>query len=188
MHFDALTLAAVTDELRRTVQGGRVQQVLLPDPKSIGLELYAERQRRYLLLSAHAQAGRVHLTEQKLRRGVETETPMLLLLRKYVRGALLEHVEQPIPFERVLNLHFEHPEHGSSTLVLEPMGRLSNLLLLGAGGVIRGVLNPVPPGENAERVLLPKRGIHLPAPASQSAAIGRRQRKLLRTTQGRAAQ
>ncbi len=171
MHFDALTLAAVSDELRRTVQGGRVQQVLLPDPKSIGLELYAERQRRYLLLSAHAQAGRVHLTEQKLRRGVETETPMLLLLRKYVRGALLEHVEQPIPFERVLNLHFEHPEHGSSTLVLEPMGRLSNLLLLGAGGVIRGVLNPVPPGENAERVLLPKRAYTFPPPQDKVAPL-----------------
>ncbi|MEZ4636248.1 MAG: NFACT family protein [Caldilineaceae bacterium] len=155
MHFDALTLAAVADELRATLQGGRVQQVLLPDAKSVGMEIYANRQRYYLLLSAHAQAGRAHITEQKLRRGVETDTPMLLLLRKYARGAMLESVEQPIPFERVLNLHFDHPEHGASTLVLEPMGRLSNLMLLDAAGVIRGVLNPVPPGDNAERVLCP---------------------------------
>ncbi|MEZ4831011.1 MAG: NFACT family protein [Caldilineaceae bacterium] len=162
MHFDALTLAAVADELRATLQGGRVQQVLLPDAKSVGMEIYANRQRYYLLLSAHAQAGRAHITEQKLRRGVETDTPMLLLLRKYARGAMLESVEQPIPFERVLNLHFDHPEHGASTLVLEPMGRLSNLMLLDAAGVIRGVLNPVPPGDNAERVLLPKRPYTFP--------------------------
>lgn len=164
MHFDALTLAAIGDELRRSLTGGRVQQVILPDEKSIGLEIYANHQRHYLLASAHPQASRIHLTEQKLRRGVEKETPMLLLLRKYVRGALLDGVEQPIPFERVLNLHFDHPEHGTSTLVIEPMGRLSNLLLLDAAGTIRGVLNPVPPGENAERVLLPKRPYAFPPP------------------------
>jgi predicted ribosome quality control (RQC) complex YloA/Tae2 family protein len=157
MHFDALTLAAIGDELRHTLAEGRVQQVILPDEKSIGLEIYANRQRHYLLLSAHPQASRIHLMEQKLRRGVEKETPMLLLLRKYVRGALLDGVEQPIPFERVLYLHFDHPEHGTNTLVVEPMGRLSNILLLDAAGMIRGLLNPVPPGENAERVLLPKR-------------------------------
>ncbi|MBI1293782.1 DUF814 domain-containing protein [bacterium] len=157
MHFDALTLAAVRDELSRLLQGGRVQQVILPDAKSVGMEVYANRQRYHLLLSAHSQAGRAHISAQKLRRGVETDTPMLLLLRKYVRGALLEGVEQPIPFERVLNLHFDHPEHGACTLVLEPMGRMSNLILVDAASVIRGVLNPVPPGENVERVLLPKR-------------------------------
>ncbi|MBX2999095.1 MAG: NFACT family protein [Caldilineaceae bacterium] len=164
MHFDALTLAAVVDELRRALSNGRVQQVLLPDERSIGLEIYADRQRHYLLLSAHPQASRIHLMEQKLRRGVEKETPMLLLLRKYVRGALLDRVEQPIPYERVLNLHFDHPDHGISTLAIEPMGRLSNIFLLDAGGKIRGVLIPVPPGDNAERVLLPKRPYTFPPP------------------------
>jgi predicted ribosome quality control (RQC) complex YloA/Tae2 family protein len=167
MHFDALTLAAVADELRQTLQSGRVQQIVLPDEQSIGLEIYAERQRHYLLLSAHPQASRIHLMGQKLRRGVEKETPMLLLLRKYVRGALLDGIELPISYERVLNLHFDHPEHGRNTLVIEPMGRLSNLLLLDAVGTIRAVLSPVPPGENAERVLLPKRPYAFPPPQNK---------------------
>ncbi len=41
MHFDALTLAAVVDELQDTVVGGRVQQIVMTDPYSIGMEIYA---------------------------------------------------------------------------------------------------------------------------------------------------
>ena len=109
MHFDALMLAAVTDELKETVAGGRVQQIVLPDRRSVALEIYAHRQRRHLLLSAHPQASRVHLLEHKPRRGVPKETQLLLLLRKYVRSARLESVELPVPFERVLFLRFHHP-------------------------------------------------------------------------------
>ncbi len=57
MYFDALTMAAVADELREKILGGRVQKVLLPAPLSLGLEIYAHRERHYLLASAHAQAA-----------------------------------------------------------------------------------------------------------------------------------
>lgn len=164
MHFDALTLAAVADELRETLEGGRVQQVVLPDSRSVGLEIYAHRQRHYLLLSAHPLASRVHLVHQKLRRGVPKETPLLLLLRKYVRGAALENVELPVPFERVLFLHFQHPRHGISTLAIEPIGRLGNLILINPAGQILDALVRVPPGDNAQRVLLPRRSYELPPP------------------------
>lgn len=164
MHYDALTLAAVADELNHTIRGGRVQQVLLPDAHSVGMEIYADRQRRYLLLSAHPQASRVHLSEQKLRRGVDKETPLLLLLKKYVRGAMLEAVRLPVAYDRLLALDFDHPQHGATTLMAEPMGRLSNLILLDGGGRILDLLKRVPPGENAQRVLLPKRP-YTPPPA-----------------------
>lgn len=164
MHFDALTLAAIAAELNTTIRGGRVQQILLPDAHSVGMEIYADRQRHYLLLSAHPQASRVHLSGQKLRRGMEKETPLLLLLKKYVRGAILDAIKLPIAYDRVLALHFDHPEHGPTTLLAEPMGRLSNLLLLDAGDKILGVLKRVIPGENAQRVLLPKRP-YTPPPA-----------------------
>ena len=157
MHFDALTLAAVAYELRETLLGGRVQQVLLPDAYSVGLEVYAQRQRRYLLLSAEPGAGRVHLVTGKLRRGAEKETPLLLLLRKYVREAILDAVTQPDPTERILELTFDHPGHGVTTLVVEPMGRLSNLFLLNPARMILECVHRVRPGENARRVLLPGR-------------------------------
>ncbi len=164
MHFDALTLAAVADELRETVAGGRVQQIVLPDSRSVALEIYAHRARRHLLLSAHPQASRVHLLEHKPRRGVAKETPLLLLLRKYVRGARLESVELPVPFERVLYLRFHHPGHDATTLAVEPIGQLGNLILMNADGRILDALVRVPAGEKAQRVLLPRRVYQLPPP------------------------
>ena len=168
MHFDALTLAAVADELKETVASGRVQQIVLPDSRSVALEIYAHRERRYLLLSAHPQASRVHLLEHKPRRGVPKETPLLLLLRKYVRGARLESVELPVPFERVLFLRFDHPQHDATTLAVEPIGQLGNLILMNADGRILDALVRVPAGENAQRVLLPRRVYQLPPPQDRS--------------------
>jgi predicted ribosome quality control (RQC) complex YloA/Tae2 family protein len=157
MHFDALTLACIAYEFAESLRGGRVQQVLLPDAQSVGLEIYAQRQRRYLFASAQPGAGRVYLTSQKLRRGVEQETPLLLLLRKYIRDSILDAVVQPDPTERILELHFDHPGYGTTTLVIEPMGRLSNLILVNANGNILDCIHRVRAGENAQRVLLPGR-------------------------------
>ena len=103
MYFDALTLAAVADELRATILNGRVQHALLPSPLSVALEIYAAGQRHHLLLSAHPQLTRVHLSAARPSRGVERETPLLLLLRKYVVGGRIVAIEQPA-LERVLTL------------------------------------------------------------------------------------
>src|SRR5437762_10046537 len=103
MYFDALTLAAVADELEDTILGGRIQRVLLTSPLSVALEIYARGRRSHLLLSAHPQFTRVHLSTTKPSRGVERDTPLLLLLRKYVVGGRVAEIEQP-ELERALVL------------------------------------------------------------------------------------
>ena len=105
MYFDALTTAAMADELQETLAGGRVQEIVLVDPLSLGLEIYAGHTRHYLLLSAQPAHPRVHLLSEKPRRGPEAPLPVLLLLRKRVRGARLVRVTQP-GFERMLSLEF----------------------------------------------------------------------------------
>ncbi|RIK39959.1 MAG: hypothetical protein DCC57_19840, partial [Chloroflexi bacterium] len=123
MHFDALTLVCVAQELQSELTGGRIQQVVLPHDAAVGLEVYAQRRRRYLLLNVQPGDGRVHLVAGKLRRGVEQETPLLLLLRKYVRESILDAIVQPDPTERILHLVCDHAAHGVTTLIVEPMGR-----------------------------------------------------------------
>lgn len=132
MYLDALTMACVADELRDTLVGGRVQEVLIPDDLSLGFEVYAGQHRHYLLASAHPVLGRVLLSSQKLRRGVEKESSLLLLLRKLVRGGIFSSIEQP-PFERILRLGLEHVAWGHHTLIVEIMGRHSNVILVGPG-------------------------------------------------------
>lgn len=166
MHFDALTLAAITAELQQTLTGGRVQQIIAPDSTSIGFEIYANHQRHYLVAVTDAKKSRVQLVGQKLRRGVEQTTPLLLLLRKYVRDAQLTAVTQPEPTERVLFLHFHHAEHGVTQLVLEMMGQRSNILLVNPAGEIMECLRRVWPGERVQRELLPGRR-YLPPPQQE---------------------
>lgn len=69
----------------------------------MAIEIYAHGQRHHLLLSAHPQLTRIHLSAAKPSRGVDRETPLLLLLRKYIVGGRIVAIEQP-ELERVLLL------------------------------------------------------------------------------------
>jgi len=161
MHFDALTLACMAAELKQTLCPGRVQQVLLVDEQTIGGEIYTPGARHQLLLALTPGAARLHTVSYKLRRGAD-ETPLLLLLRKYVRGARLVAVDQPDPTERVLRLEFEHAETGATTLVVELIGRQPNALLLNPAGRILECLHHQPAVGDG-RALLPGRP-YLPPP------------------------
>src|SRR5207302_2748077 len=83
MTFDGLTLAAIAAELNDRLAGGRVQKVVQPDPVTVALEVYTNHQRPWLLLSADPPRPRIYLTVDKPGRGVDSPTPLLLLLRKH---------------------------------------------------------------------------------------------------------
>lgn len=152
MYFDALTTAAMADELAGALAGGRVQEIVLVDDLSLGLEVYAAHRRRYLLLSAQPDQGRVQLLEEKARRGPERPLPLLLLLRRRLRGARLERVTQP-GFERILRFEFVGPE-GPLALVAEIMGRRSNLIAVDAEGTVAEAIKHVT-SEQSRRPVLP---------------------------------
>lgn len=154
MYFDTLTITAIADEVRADLVGGRVQHIVLPDDLSVALEVYAHGYRRYLLASADAQFARVHLVTETPRRGVETESPLLLMLRKYVRGGHLTDVRQP-PWERILHFQFTHPE-GDTTLVVETMGRHSNIMLLDSQATVMDAVKRVTPDMSRVRPILPQ--------------------------------
>jgi predicted ribosome quality control (RQC) complex YloA/Tae2 family protein len=191
MYFDALTLAAVADDLRATILHGRVQRVLLPTSLSIGLEIYAQRRRFHLLASAHPQFARVHLVQRRLSRGVEQASPLLLLLRKYVRGGQIVAIEQP-PLERLLLLSIVKepasrnlsadaeaaPEEDAAEpadtepepretlrceLIIEPMERRSNIMLVDESNVILDSVKRVTP-RMSQRVVLPRQPYETPPP------------------------
>jgi predicted ribosome quality control (RQC) complex YloA/Tae2 family protein len=164
MNFDAITLAAVRDEVAPLV-GGRVQHVHLPDELGLALEVYAGGARHWLYCSAHPQRARVHLVAARLARPSDQVTPLLLLARKYVDGARLEAVEQP-PLERVLRLRFsQRLDDGTIAgvdLIVEAMGRNSNLILVDANGTILDAARRVTPEMSRVRPVLPRGQYVLP--------------------------
>jgi predicted ribosome quality control (RQC) complex YloA/Tae2 family protein len=172
MNFDALTVGAVCAELRATLLGGRVQRVHLPDEHGLAMELYAQgggrsgeggqgsKGARWLYASAHPQRARLHLVAARPPRPSDDVTPLLLLLRKYVDAGRLDAVTQP-DLERIVRLDFTKRaptgELWRTTLVVEVLGRQSNLVLLDADGTVMDAARRVGPQQSRSRIVLPQR-------------------------------
>ncbi len=171
MYFDALTLAAVRDEIGSSLLGGRVERVIHPADLAVAFEIYAGGPKRWLLASAHPQQAHVHLAREKLARVSEDVSPLLLLLRKYVRDARLTEVEQPA-WERVLSLVFAkrddegHPV--ASRVIIEVIGRYSNIVLVNAEGRVLDAIKRVKPEINRYRTVLPQQEYVAPPPQSKA--------------------
>lgn len=161
--FDAVALAAVADELNEKIAHGRVQEIVQLDARSFGFEIYAQHARRYLFVTARPDDARVHLVAQKMRGSGESPSSFLLLLRKYAESAFIDSVV-PLPHERVLKIQFDHAVEGVSTLVVETIGKYSNLILVDAGGSVIDALRRIPSAISRARVVLPKHA-YAPPPA-----------------------
>jgi predicted ribosome quality control (RQC) complex YloA/Tae2 family protein len=163
MNLDTFSMAALATELRAILLGGRVQRVTQVNSLTYGFELYIYPTRYYLLFSVEPQAPRLHLTYHKVRRGIGNETPLMLVLRKYMRGAKLREIEQP-PYERILYFHFDSP-FTPTTFAAEMIGTRSNLVLLEPDQTILGVARlPKSSGQGRQRALLPNNFYQPPPP------------------------
>jgi predicted ribosome quality control (RQC) complex YloA/Tae2 family protein len=159
MPFDALTLSAVRDELEPLLRDARVQKLVFADELSLAAEVFAPHAgRTYVLLSAHPELGRVQRIASLPARGVEGDTPFSLLVRKHLRSARIRAVRQP-RLERVFELDCEQRDPSGRLyrvmLIVEAMGRRSNLVLVGEDGRILDAARRAPPSRNPRRPVLP---------------------------------
>lgn len=145
--FDSLSLYAVLSECGGLI-GGRLQEVRQPEPLTLVLHLYAQRQEHRLLISADPQFARMHLISSKLP-NAPTPPPFCQSLRKHIEGAQLHRIVQ-IGFDRIVQLEFETAE-GVYRLIVELMGKHSNLFLVHPAGVIQSALKWVSPRQSQLR-------------------------------------
>ena len=162
MAIDAICLQAVVEELRPQLAGLRVDKVQQPARDQVVLLFRGKR----LLLNAGAGAPRLQLTE--IPRDNPAEPPMFcMLLRKHLSGARVADLYQP-PLERLVKIGFDASDElgrtGKRTLVLEAMGRRSNLILLDGEGRVIDSLRRVDADMSAQRQVLP--GLFYQPPAS----------------------
>ena len=132
MPMDALCLSAVRKETEQAVLGGRIDKIHQPSRDEILLHIRSRAGASRLLLTANPARPRMQLTE--LPRENPAEPPMFcMLLRKYLTGGKIMELRQP-PMERLAELVIEATnEMGDKVtrrLILEAMGRRTNLLLL----------------------------------------------------------
>ena len=163
MPLDAICLQAVVEELRPQLLNLRIDKVQQPARDQVILLL---RGNKRLLLNAGANAPRIQLTETA--RDNPAEPPMFcMLLRKHLVGARVADITQPL-LERLVRLELDITDDfgqpGKRTLVLEAMGRRSNLILLDGEGRIIDCMRRVDADMSAQRQALP--GLYYEPPAS----------------------
>ena len=132
MALDAICLTAVLEELRKVLEGGRIDKVYQPSRDEVVLAVRGAGENVKLLLSASPNGPRLHLTKEV--RENPAQPPMFcMLLRKHLTGARFLRLEQP-ELERIVLLRLESTDELGDkvlrTLVLEAMGRRANLILL----------------------------------------------------------
>lgn len=167
MALDAVCLAAVVHELGKTLAGGKIDKIYQPSRDEIVLAVRGAGKNVRLLLSANPSHPRLHFTE--LVRENPAEPPMFcMLLRKHLTGARILTLRQP-SLERLVEFSLEClDELGDRVerkLILEAMGRQTNLILLDGEGRITDCLRRVD-GDlaSARRQLMPGLFYHLPEP------------------------
>lgn len=167
MGLDAVCLAAVVEELKKTLVGGKVDKVYQPGRDEIVLAVRGAGENVRLLLSASPSAPRLHLTEQP-RENPPSPPMFCMLLRKHLIGGRILDLSQP-HLERIVELKLEvTDELGDRVerrLVLEAMGRRANLLLLDANGRITDCLRRLDGDlSTGQRQLLPGMFYRMPEP------------------------
>lgn len=164
MPLDSVFLSGLAAELQQTITGAKIDKVQQPERDMLLLSLRTPGGNGRLLINGGVGTARVHLTQGRFEN--PAEPPMFcMLLRKHLVGARISAVEQPHD-ERLLILRLDaRDEMGvgvQKSLVVEMMGRQSNVILTGEDDIIVDCMRRVDPSMSELRPILPGMRYRLP--------------------------
>ena len=166
MPMDGLTTGFAARELNTILQGGRIDKITQPERDTVVLVIRAGGANHRLLLCASPNNARCHLTMGTWFNPLEP-LPLCMLMRKQIAGARITEIRQ-VGGDRVIHVDMdavnEMGDHVLRRLVLEIMGRHSNLLLLDETGRILEATRHVNPEMSRVRQIQPGM-TYLPPPA-----------------------
>lgn len=132
MSFDGFFLHHLTNELQEQIEKGRIQKINQPFDHELVLTIRNNRRNYKLLLSAHPVFGRIQTTEANFQNPQNPNT-FTMIMRKYLQGAVIETIQQ-IENDRILEIVVSNKneigDHIKATLVVEIMGKHSNIILI----------------------------------------------------------
>lgn len=164
MPFDGILAHFMAEELNNRLSGGRIGKIHQISGDTILLQIRAGGENHRLLISSNASCPRIHLTERQY------ETPenppvFCMLLRKHLSGAIITGF-RTTGFERVIGMEAEAMDElgdrSAKRLVVEIMGRHSNIILLNRDNRIIDAIRHVDSEVNRVRELLPARAYVAP--------------------------
>ncbi len=159
MPLDGITAKMLSFELNKELTGARIDKIYQPDAYDIYLRLRNANQNIQLIVSANPSTARIHLTNEIV------DNPMVPLrfctiLRKYLSGGRILSIDTP-GYERIFNIQIqtmnEIGDKDIKILVVEIMGRYSNIILLNENGRIIDAALHIDEKTSRVREVLPTR-------------------------------
>ena len=168
MAFDGFTTAALTRELSDKLTGGRIYRIIQPENDELILTIKPMIEKGggtvKLYLSADPSLPLCYLTEDS-RQAPASAPAFCMLLRKYLQNGKIISVTQP-GLERVIRIEIEHMNEmgdlASHTLIIELMGKHSNIILTDAQDRIMDSIKRISQMVSSVREVLPGRTYFIP--------------------------
>ena len=163
MTLDGITLHVLTEELQ-SLCGSRIEKIYQPERDEIVLLLHTQSGKKRLVLSANGAECRVHITTAQ-RPNPDKAPNFCMLLRKYISGGRIRSISQ-VGLERIVNFDITaRDEMGvecALRLIVEIMGKYSNIILTREDGKVIDSIHRVPLDMSSVRQVLPGITYELP--------------------------
>ncbi|HID06161.1 MAG TPA: DUF814 domain-containing protein, partial [Armatimonadetes bacterium] len=158
-------LAGLCSEIKTKLLNGRIIRIQQRGRYDIVIKFSTSEGALWLLLSAHPRYAHIRICSQPPNVDVSQESAFLATLNRYLRNATLSAIEQ-VNFDRLLMIHFDaRNELGDAVqyrLMVEIMGKHSNIVLVDANARIVDALKRLPARVNRYREVLPNRTYIMP--------------------------
>ena len=159
MPLDGISTRALAIELKETLVSSRIDKIYQPDKYDIHFTIRTQNENKRLLLSANPNAPRIHFTAAS-RENPKQPPNFCMLLRKHLAGSRIIDVHCP-GYERIIEMTVlatdEIGDKKEKKLVIEMMGRYSNIILIHESGVIIDSLLHVDSQMSRVREVMPAR-------------------------------
>lgn len=173
MAFDGITVANIVRDLKAELLGGRIYKIAQTEKDELLITVRKAVEngggQRRLFMSSDASLPLVYMTDEN------KQSPMVapnfcMLLRKHIQNGKIISVEQP-GLERIIRLEIEHlDEMGDlrhKTLLMELMGKYSNIIFVDEEGKIIDAIKHIPSSVSSVREVLPGREYFVPETQSK---------------------
>ncbi len=165
MAFDGFLVAGLVQELNTVLTGGRIQKIAQPERDALLLTIKNNGSQHRLLLSASASLPLLYLTKDN-RPAPATAPGFCMLLRKHLGSARILSITQP-GLERIVRFELEHLNELGDVcrkhLILELMGKHSNLIFCDENDCILDSIKHISGLVSSVREVLPGRRYFIPA-------------------------
>ena len=157
MAFDGIVIANLVRDLNEKIVSGRISKIAQPEKDELLFTIKGNRENVRLLVSANASLPLLYFTANN-KPSPMTAPNFCMLLRKHIANGRIISVTQP-GLERIVHIDIEHlDEMGDlrhKTLVMELMGKHSNLIFCNDDNTIIDSIKRVSAAVSSVREVLP---------------------------------